>query len=502
MMLGRFDRSVVAVCIVAACWCLATLAFVIGYAIVHGFVFEGPYAGLFAGDQLRYLAWIRDAGLDGLIADPDRAGAPHVYLQPLFLISGLLWRAGLSIQASYLVWTPVALAVLLWGYLRFTARFLAGRERAGALALALLFFSPLVPLFDYGRIVDANGANYLVIAAGHGAPYWQAWGFLPTVIALGLMPLFVLRVLRPGPERWGIGATAATGLLVAWLHPWGGIELLLMLVGLAMLRWRESRQVRRAIVGLVVPGLAVAVPLVYYAVLARVDPAWSLSELRGGTTDPAWPLLVAYLPLLVVAIPALRRRPHAPHQQLLLLWLLAVAITYVALPGSPDAALEGVSLPLSILATQGWRGLHLNRASSWAALVLAVVPGAFYSAHTFHDIFYSHDYPFTLNHDEQRAVDSLQRERGTVLATPYLAGALPALAGLLDGQVIVASNALFNGSLSSSAAVRLVEQSGARVVISDCKRGRADLSRVLRRVGFTDQAYGCAHVYQAPDRDL
>src|SRR5947209_1358051 len=174
---------VLSVCVVAGLWAPATLVFVLPRSAIHGLHFAGPYAAYFAGDQLRYLAWIREAGLHGLIADPFRAGAPHVYLQPLFLISGLLWRAGLSIQLAYLLWTPVALGALIWGYASFTRRFLNGPDRAAGLALALLFFSPLVPLFDYGRIVNANGAYQLAIAAGHGATYWQAWGFLPTAIA-------------------------------------------------------------------------------------------------------------------------------------------------------------------------------------------------------------------------------------------------------------------------------------------------------------------------------
>lgn len=498
MRLGRVDRSVLGVCALAACWCLATLVFAIGYAIVHGSVFEGPYAALFAGDQLRYLAWIRDAGVHGLIADPYRAGAPHAYLQPLFVISGLLWRAGLSIQAAYLVWTPVALLTLIWGYASFTRRFFSGREWAAALALALLFFSPLVPLFDYGGIVDANGANYLVIAAGHGAPYWQAWGFLPTVIALGLMPLFLLGIMRGESRPRAVAGTAIAGLLVAWLHPWGGLELLLMLAGLAVLRWRGRAHFRPSLASLVIPGVAVAGPLIYYAVLPGIDPAWSLSDLREGSSGPVWPVLVAYVPLLLFALPGLRRRPRSVLEQLVVLWLGAVVITYLVLPDSREVALEGASLPLSILAVRGWRKLGLRRAWSWAALALAILPGAFYSAHTFHDIFYSHDYPFTLRADEQRAVDSLQGERGEVLATPYLAGALPALAGLLSGQVAAASDALMEGRVGAAMLRRLVERLRVSVVLSDCLPGRVDLSAELAPLGFVERRYGCAREWLRP----
>src|SRR2546423_733765 len=158
----RLGDPSVAVGALACVWCVASLGFVLIHAAVGGLTFAGPTAVYFPADQLHYLAWIREAGRHGLIANPYQAGAAQLYLQPLFLISGLLWRAGLSVQAAYLVWTPLALIVLVWGYGRYTARFLAGGERGAALALALLFLSPLVPALDYGGIVDANGAYHLV----------------------------------------------------------------------------------------------------------------------------------------------------------------------------------------------------------------------------------------------------------------------------------------------------------------------------------------------------
>jgi hypothetical protein len=490
---GRIRDPAVAVGAVAAGWCVATLAFVLIHAGVGGLTFAGPYAGYFPSDQLRYLAWIREAGLHGLIADPFRAGASHIYLQPLFLISGLLWRAGLSVQAAYLVWTPIALAMLVWGYAKFAGRFLSGRDRAVALALALLYFSPLVPLFDYGGVVNANGAYHLVIAAGHGAAYWQAWGYLPTVVALGLMPLFVLgcaSMLDRGRDRSDVARVALAGLLVAWLHPWGGIELVVIAFGMLALRgWPPgSRQVAIA-------ALATALPLIYYAVIGDADSAWSLSQLQSGSGEQpfGWPLLVAYGPLLLAAVPALRRQ----RDPLLILWPLVALAVYVALgSGAREAALEGVTLPLSILAVRGWTRRSRSPALAFAVLLLAIVPGAFYSAHTFHDTFDDRAVPFELSRGEQRAVDAIEHARGGVLATPYLAPALPALAGLLDGQVTVGSDALFDGHVGPVAARRVIGAAGIRVVISDCLPGRAGLSRLLVPLGFTSRSYGCARVYR------
>ena len=489
---------VMAVGTVATAWCLATLAFVVVWCTAKGLTFVGPYSALFGNDELRYLAWIREAGLHGLIADPYRAGAPQVYLQPVFLISGLLWRAGLSIQLSYLVWTPLALVTLAYGYARFTGRFLAGREHAAAFALSLLYFSPLVPLFDYGGIVNANGANDLVIAASHGASYWQAWGFLPTVIALGLMPLFLLGVeamISGDPDRLAVIGTSLAGLVVAWLHPWGGLELILVTAGVIILRRIPIRANQ-----LVIPALAVAGPLVYYEILSRVDPAWSLSLLRSGTGGPVWPLVIAYLPLLLLAFLALRP-PRTPGEQLLGLWLAAAALAYLALPDSRDAALEGISLPLAILAVSGWRRLKLSPRVAWVAVALAVLPGAAYSADTFWDYFRSHDVPFGLRRGEQQAMLSLQRVRANVLATAYLAPALPAITSFV-GRPLSIPPFLLDAPVSTSAAQRFLTSANIRAVILDCVSSHQDLAGVIPRVGLARQNFGCARVFRRTSRSV
>ena len=493
-MTRRIRAPVVAVGALAAAWCVATLAFVLIHSAVSGLTFAGPYSAYFPLDQLRYLAWIREAGLHGLISDPYRAGAAHLYLQPLFLISGLLWRAGLSVQAAYLVWTPVALAVLIWGYWRFIARFLAGSERAAALALSLLFLSPLVPLLDYGGIVNSNGAYYLVTVAGQGAAYWQAWGYLPTIIALGLMPVFVLGlewlVLR-APRPRVVVVPAAAGLLVAWLHPWGGIELLLIVVGLLALRrgrgpWRE----------LVVVAAALALPLIYYAIIAGSDSAFSLAQLRASGNSPLlYPLVADFGPLLVFGLLAWRR-PRDVGEQILVLWPVAALMLYLVLGlNSRGTALEGVTLPLAVVAVRGWRRLRAPHWVGFAALVVAIVPGAFYSAHTFRDTFRDRAVPFALAPGEQRAVDALGRLRGNVLATRYLAPAVPALDGHA-GRVTAGAEELFDGGLAAGAVRMLIQSDRIQLVISDCLRERADLSGLLGPLGFQTVRFGCARVYR------
>jgi hypothetical protein len=207
-----------------------------------------------------------------------------------------------------------------------------------------------------------------------------------------------------------------------------------------------------------------------------------------------WPLLVAFGPLVLASLPALRR-PRSVGEQILGLWLLAVAVSYLIFPGSRDAAFEGVSLPLAILAVKGWQRRKFPASLAWVVILLAIVPGAFYSAHTFRDIFRSHDYAFALSRGEQRLVDALRDVRSNVLATSYLARALPGLTGLLNGQVSAGSDQFFGGRETPQAAERLINRGRISLVAVDCLRGRAELSTVLHPLGFTEQRYGCARLY-------
>jgi hypothetical protein len=156
-------------------------------------VISGAY-GLFPGDQLQYLAWIRSAGGHVLAADDYalRRGG-HVFLHPMFLLSGLLWRAGTNIAASYLVWLPIAAASLFVSF-RGYARAMLGSPSAGmaAAALALFFATPANPLVGW----LGTSSPGLGVFAGELDPVGALYGYLPAAIAEALVPLFLLRVGR------------------------------------------------------------------------------------------------------------------------------------------------------------------------------------------------------------------------------------------------------------------------------------------------------------------
>ncbi|HSO98711.1 MAG TPA: hypothetical protein VLP43_07145 [Solirubrobacteraceae bacterium] len=116
-------------------WAFAPLAATVAYVAINGGILTGTNgADLF--DQFQYLAWIRDEGSHLLASNLwVIGGTPHDYVEPMYLISGLLWRLGLSVQVAYLIWKPVALLVLFLGFAAYARRMLRGRWAASAAVL-------------------------------------------------------------------------------------------------------------------------------------------------------------------------------------------------------------------------------------------------------------------------------------------------------------------------------------------------------------------------------
>ena len=108
-------------------------------------------------------------------------------------------------------------------------------------------------------------------------------------------------------------------------------------------------------------------------------------------------------------------------------------------------------------------------------------------------------------HDALRWLDS-NDEPGGVLAPAYSGTVVPAWTGPrdVDRRRIVdaglrgarlASEGLFSGIVDPILAEKIVRDSGARFILSDC-HGRADISQLV--AGFTDppRRFGCATVWR------
>lgn len=501
----RLSGWEVGLLVVLAAWTFVPL----GFLVADGRTLTGA-DGVIGADQLQYLAWVRDAADHGLAANlfdlPRDAG---VFLHPMFTLSGGLVALGAPVQLAYLLWKPVAVAALAIGAFAWARRLLPARPRAqaAAIALGLLSFSPLAALALWADAGSAPARADLLSTASELFTAGELWGYLPTTLAIGLMPLAILSVdrgLRDEGWRW-LTVAGVLGALVSWLHPWQGVVLALVLAGLAAF----PGQLLGRRLSLAVPAAGLLAPLAYYGLLARLDDAWELSALVNEIGHPPlWVLLAALLPLAVPAVYGLRRPSDDLVERALILWIAAGLASYAFLPPFPTHALAGLALPLGVLAVRGWDRLGAPALVAAAALAAMTIPGAAYVAR---ELDRAADSPVQQLWLADGEADALRhvRERspaGGVLAPFPLATAVPSQTGHAVwlghlswtpdfGERALEADALFTGRMAPAPARAFVRDTGARVLVSDC-RGRVDLLPVLSPMVARVRRYGCAAVYE------
>jgi hypothetical protein len=516
--LDAFDLGVLAA---LAGLSFAVLSGLLLRTILQGGVISGA-DGYLVADPMQYLAWARQAGEHGLIANPyDLRDGPRAFLHPGLLISGGLYALGASPTLAYLAWKPVAVLVLFAGARGVVWRTLERRDdRRLALVLALFACSPVAAVVGWGRIGD-NGVklNFDFITG----ELWSGsylWGYLFTAIAVGLLALGLLAYerARDGGSARRLALAAGLGLLVAWLQPWQGVTLFLLLAAAELICWRRTRAGgRRAVARLAVVGAGVALPLVYYLLLSRLDPSW---ELAGQVNElPRWPwwvLLLGPLPLALPAVLAYRLPARDFAGVAIRAWPLAALVVYFQPAGTfPFHAFQGLAIPLAVLGVGALRAYLGERPVPLrpvlVALVVLVGIGTAYRVAEMQDAVHYGRQPFFLEPGEHDALRHLDRthEAGGVLAPVYMGILVPPYTGRetyigagswvpdFDRRLTEMED-LFAGLMPSAQAAALVRRSGARFLLADC-HGRADVARLERLfAGFTEppRRFGCAAVWR------
>jgi hypothetical protein len=226
---------------------------------------------------------------------------------------------------------------------------------------------------------------------------------------------------------------------------------------------------------------------------------------------------VAVLVLAPLAVPAaLAYRLPAPTfgDVALRVWPLAAVFVFFQPFGTfPAHAFQGMLLPLVVLALLAVRSSlgparPLPVAAAVVVALLFVVPGTAYQVDNMRAAVNGGLQAHFLRdeeHDALRYLDSLP-ERGGVLAPVYSGTVVPAYTGretwigagswtpdFAERQLL--SEALFSGRLRRDTAERLVRDSGARFVFSDC-HGRADIGRLVAGVTEPPRRFGCATVWR------
>ena len=520
----------IAIGIIALTWAFAPFVLVALDAAAHHRLFLGV-AGYYPMDGLQYLAWVRDAH-DGLIRNLYGSLGHAVFVHPMYSLTGLVQGAtGVGPPAIMAFWNAVGAFVLVGGCVRVVASSLPP-ERVGRRAIALILtlfggFTPLVALLPW--LDPFTLGTDFVRAAGDLVPAMALWDYAPLAIALGLMPFMIERVERlvegRGNRRTAVGA-AALGWLVAWLHPWQGITLITVEAGLVLWRahetegpdrpgtaWARIHAARGMARPLVLVAGATAVPALYYLLLSHVDGGWATSERNSvsAAVIPGLVTLTCVVPLAAIGILAARRLGPNPRMRAPLLWLLATLATIAISPSGQYRALDGLAMPVAVLAVRAWpESRYRGRAWLLATLALAgaLIPFAWFAVGALRHLRSPQVTAYTeLEPSDVRAAElAAAGARGApVLAPAALGTAIPALTGAVSwlGHPIWTPNyverktqatELFAGALTPAQARRLVRSTGAGALVEPC--GFTGLrEHVLVPLGFQSTRVGCAVVY-------
>ena len=181
----RRGGSLVAALLAAlALWAVVPVVFAVVRLVAYGDAPTGA-DGPLSGDQLQYLAWVRDAGSHGLASNLFCAPAPmssRIRCSP----SGLLWRLGVPLEVAYWIWKPVAVATLFAGALGWrapAARRAPGAGRGGRARPVLVYADR-----GAGRLAElgsAAGQEHVVSTTWELFGAGSLWGYMPTAIAIG-----------------------------------------------------------------------------------------------------------------------------------------------------------------------------------------------------------------------------------------------------------------------------------------------------------------------------
>jgi hypothetical protein len=501
-------RAKAAVCAGLLLWSLIPLAAIAWQVLRHGGVVSGSDGWLAGSDQQLYLAFIRDAGSDVLISNEYRLGdSQGAFLHPMWLVSGGLWQLGLDLRAALLLWKPVAVAALAAGVWLYAGRFLAGRERLAAVAVALFFFSPLAPLLIWGG-ADLDPVDHLVLlfTSGESMPALQTWGYFHAALSIGLMALFLVgveRLLAGGARPRLLAALCACGAFTAWVHPWKGATLLAILGGLAA--WGRLAPRYRV---LAIPAAAIVAPMAYLWLLPKIDDDWRVyAPANEAVHAPWWILAGVLLPLALPALAGAGRAARDDAGRILLLWPPAALAVYFATTQFPYHALQGVTIPLAVLAAYGLRRVRLPAWAVVAGVVVLTLPGAAFAVDQFRSSKRSGVAPYVLDPGEDAALRYLEdAPAGGVLARYYLGMTVPPRTGhdTWLGQFPwtpdfeerrAQAERLFGGALDAAAAQRMVRAIGPRYVLADCRQP-FDVAPLLGDLVASTRTFGCARVHE------
>ena len=463
--------------------------------------------GLFLTDQMQYIAWIQSASQHLLISDlfvvhPN----PADYLQPLVAISGALTALGMAAWLSMLLWQPIAVVAMFFAVRAFARSNLSGRgARRAALVIGL-----------FGGSFPAIGDLW---------PAFWSWGYPFALLAIAATAGALVSYERARLARRVSWVPALLGATASWFHPWQGEALAMILVGTELVIWaRGGRRAptRAQLILLLVTVAATVLPLLYYLVLAHVDPQWGLARVSSKHTFPLSTIALAIAPLLAASLLAYRRLPTGFIAVATRLWLPAALIVFIVsesgLSDTPLHAFAGITIPLGVLSVEGVLSLKPQRLSIWwllAPLLVAAVTIPTTIDELKSAAAYLVPVPGNANFiapQERAALDRLAQDPqpGAVLTRGYLGLITPGLTGRqvylgtcqwsepnCTGRELLVQRVFQSPRVPASVIRADVLSTGARFVLnSTCTLPGKNLDHALAPITSSTQRFGCATLYR------
>jgi hypothetical protein len=181
-----------------------------------------------------------------------------------------------------------------------------------------------------------------------------------------LLIIFVLALLFHRTRRFKyIVLAGLAGLAMGIVHPYNILIVAgTLCIWLAIIFWRERRFPTREALGTILFGLMTLPPFLYYLHVFSTNPAFAAWATQSGSPSPH-PVhyLLGYGPLLILALPGMLHlsRKGDVESLLPLTWVVVVAVLTYAPMKQQRRMVEGVHIPLSLLATIGLYTYYLPR---------------------------------------------------------------------------------------------------------------------------------------------
>jgi hypothetical protein len=281
-----------------------------------------------------------------------------------------------------------------------------------------------------------------------------------------LAVIFISMLLLHRTQRWRYALCAGlAAFALAVVHPYN----LLVVAGtlglwVLVIACKKRCVPRLELAGTVFIGLIALPVFLYYLYVFTINPAFGAWATQSGSASPH-PVhyLIGYGPLLILGLPAMVREVRRADTEsiLPLIWVVVVAILLYAPLKQQRRMVEGVHIPLSILATTGLYSWYLPRLEQsprvrrlitlrqkaysprkmrnfliFLVLVLTV-PSNLYILASLTATAVQHPYPFFHERAENEAIDWLASEtesRDTVLTAYGTGSYIPAR---IDHRVFV-----------------------------------------------------------------